>query len=292
MTIVETGPATAQAYIYDLLAGASIEALPSQLLKKPEMIDPMTMARVFIPYLAGSDLGDTVQATRGLAGYGRLAVPHLPARAFTSREELSGWLSQIRDTGTDHLLLIAGDASDPRGPFQNTLDIIDSGLVEYYDYKTVFVAGHPEGHPMADEAVLIDALATKRAWADSSGIELRVVTQFTFDIERFVNWMREIDHVLAGTPVHLGITGPANPATLAKYALQCGVKLSGTMMLKNANARKLMTSWAPDDLIKDLAAFSDVALPSGIHIFPFGGIRKTADWIAKNSSYQWVNAEC
>ena len=120
------------------------------------------------------------------------------------------------------------------------------------------------------------------------GMELRAVTQFTFDIERFVNWMREIDHALARAPVHLGITGPANPATLAKYVVQCSVKLSGKMMLKNANARKLITSWTPDGLLADLLSFSHIAALSGIHIFPFDGIRKAADWITKNSSIQWV----
>ena len=174
----------------------------------------------------------------------------------------------------------------PQGPFTNTLGIIETGLIELYGFKTVFVAGHPQGHPIADEAALLDALATKRAWADSTGMDLRVVTQFTFDIERFVNWMRNIDHELAGTPVHLGMTGPANPPTLAKYALQCGVKLSGKMMLKKANARKLITSWTPDDLLADLLSFSHIAVPSGIHIFPFGGIRKAADWVTKNSPIQ------
>ena len=120
-------------------------------------------------------------------------------------------------------------------------------------------------------------------------MDLRVVTQFTFDIERFVNWMRSIEHVLAGTPVHLGMTGPANLATLTKYALQCGVKLSGKMMLKKANARKLITNWTPDDVLADLLSFSHIAVPSGIHIFPFGGIRKAAGWVTKNSSIQWVN---
>ena len=42
---------------------------------------------------------------------------------------------------------------------------------------------------MAGDAALVDILVTKRAWAESTGMELRVVTQFTFDIERFVNWM-------------------------------------------------------------------------------------------------------
>ena len=59
-------------------------------------------------------------------------------------------------------------------------------------------------------------------------------------------------------------------------------------MLKNANARKLITSWTPDDPLAGLLSFSHIAAPSGIHIFPFGGIKKAAGWITKNSSIQWV----
>ena len=114
MTIIETTSTSAQAYIYQLLANASIEALPLQLLKKPEIIDPMSSARVFVPHLPGSDFDDTIAATRGIAEFGRQAVPHLPARAFNNKDELSNWLSQIRDTGTNHLLLISGDTSPPR----------------------------------------------------------------------------------------------------------------------------------------------------------------------------------
>ena len=117
MTIIETTSTSAQAYIYQLLANASIEALPSQLLKKLEIIDLMPSARVFIPYLPGSDFNDTIAATRCIAEFGRQAVPHLPARAFNNKDELSRWLSQIRDTGTNHLLLIAGDTSPPPGSF-------------------------------------------------------------------------------------------------------------------------------------------------------------------------------
>ena len=113
MTIIETTSTSAQAYIYQLLANASIEALPLQLLKKPEILDPMPSARVFVPYLPGSDFDDTIAATRSIAEFGRQAVPHLPALAFKSKDELFSWLGQIRNTGTDHLLLIAGDAAAP-----------------------------------------------------------------------------------------------------------------------------------------------------------------------------------
>ena len=113
MRIVETTSTSAQAHICQLLTNTSIEALPWQSLKKPEIIDPMPSARVFIPYLPSSDLDDTIAAIRGIAEFHRQAVPHLPALAFKSKDELFSWLGQIRNTGTDHLLLIAGDAAAP-----------------------------------------------------------------------------------------------------------------------------------------------------------------------------------
>ena len=286
MTIVETSSRSAQANICHLLANASFEALPSQLLKRPETIDPMPPTMVFIPYLPGSNLRDTIAATRSVVEFGRQAVPHLPARCFKNKRELSSWLSQIRDTGTSQLLLIAGDSLTPQGPFASTLDIMESGLIEFYGFRTIYVAGHPEGHLRVDEARLLDALALKRAWSNSAGLDFRVVTQFTFDIERFVNWMLAIEDVAKDIPVDLGMAGPTSPSTLAKYALQCGVKLSSRIMLKNTNARKLITNWTPDDLLSDLVRLYPIAAPSGIHLFPFGGIRKTANWILKNTSIQ------
>jgi len=286
MTIVEAPYISAQAYVCRLLAKASFEALPSLLLKRPEIIDTIPLARVFVPYLPGSNLRDTITATRGITDFGRSAVPHLPARAFKSKRELSSWLSEIRDTGTSQLLLIAGDSPIPRGPFTNTLDIIETGLVEFYRFKTVYVAGHPEGHPIVDQATLLDALAKKRAWSNSTGMGLRLVTQFTFDIERFVKWMLAIEDVAQDIPVYLGIAGPASPVNLAKYALKCGVKLSSRTMLQNSNARKLISNWTPNDLLADLMRLYPIAAPSGIHLFPFGGIQKTGDWILKNTSIQ------
>ena len=120
MTTIETSGISPQDYIYELLANASFEVLPTQLLQEPGIIDQMASARVFIPHLPGSDLSNTVAATQSVARLGRRAVPHLPARSFKHKEELSSWLRQIRETGTTHLLLVAGDYSSPEGPFERT----------------------------------------------------------------------------------------------------------------------------------------------------------------------------
>ena len=288
MTTIETLRTSPQEYIYELLVDASIEALPSQLINDSAIIDQIPSANVFIPHLPGSNLDNTIAATKSVAGLGRKAVPHLPARSFKNKEELSSWLSQIRETDTTRLLVIAGDSNSSKGPFSNTASILETGLLEFYDFKTIFVSGHPDGHPVAKEAELLDALAAKCAWSNSTGMDLRIVTQFTFNIEGFSNWMLGIKDVIQDVPVHLGIAGPASTALLMKYALSCGVKLSGRFMLTNAKASKLLVGWAPDELLADLSNYNHISAPAGIHIFPFGGIKKTADWISKNTSIQRV----
>ena len=281
MTIIESDPKARRNYIRKLLSNASIEALPAQVITTPEIVQPLPSAPVFVPFLPGSDLDSTIIATRNLVSMGREVVPHLPARSFQSRDHLSDWLAAIRSTDTKHLLLIAGDTQFPLGPFKDTLDVIDTGLIEQHDIERVFIAGHPEGHPLVTPKLLTDALIVKHAWSEAMLIELHVVTQFTFDIPRFINWLDQVNQITNSIPVHLGIAGPASPASLAKYALQCGVSLSGKMMLSNRSARKLLTQWNPSALIEDLMRFYPVSRPAAIHIFPFGGISKTSEWIKK-----------
>ena len=146
MTIIESGPKAPRNYIHDLLSNASIEALPAQVIKTPEIIQTLPSAPVFVPYLPGSDLNSTIIATRNLVSMGRKAVPHLPARSFQSRDHLSDWIAAIRSTDTKHLLLIAGDTQFPLGPFKDTLDVIDTGLIEQHEIEQVFILLHPSNH--------------------------------------------------------------------------------------------------------------------------------------------------
>ncbi len=285
MTMFDTNnPATdlMQARTEELLSHVSFEALPSKILKDKDILRQLPHASIYIPYLPGANLADTVAAATHLQTNNRQAVPHLPARTFTGETELDEWLGQLRETGVDHILLIAGDTGEKRGPFTDTRDVIATGLIEKHGFSEVSVAGHPEGHPIADEPALREALAQKVAWARAANLKLRVVTQFSFDMQACLDWIEGLNDILDGTPVHLGLAGPASPTTLFKYALMCGVSVSGQMMLKNANARKLVTHWQPDDMLAALAASPNG--PAGLHIFPFGGIKKTANWVEKNSS--------
>jgi methylenetetrahydrofolate reductase (NADPH) len=86
-------------------------------------------------------------------------------------------------------------------------------------------------------------------------------------------------------PVTVGLPGLASAKTLLKYAMDCGVGASLQAFSKRAaSLTKLLTVNAPDDIIVGLAAHRDNnpnSHLSGVHFFPFGGFKKTADWANK-----------
>jgi methylenetetrahydrofolate reductase (NADPH) len=67
--------------------------------------------------------------------------------------------------------------------------------------------------------------------------------------------------------------------------MDCGVGASLQAFSKRAaSLTRLLTVSAPDDILVGLAAFREKnpnSHISGIHFFPFGGFKKTADWANK-----------
>ncbi len=86
-------------------------------------------------------------------------------------------------------------------------------------------------------------------------------------------------------PVFVGLPGLAKVSTLLKYALDCGVGPSLTAFSKHATQfSKLLTVSAPDEQLVALASYKKQNPHSpitGLHFFPFGGLKRTSDWLKK-----------
>ncbi|MDZ7642939.1 MAG: hypothetical protein U5K76_01125 [Woeseiaceae bacterium] len=272
--------------VRELAARASIEATPARILDDgglPEAL-PFGMP-VYVPYLPRADFDLTVAATRRLAEAGLRPVAHIPARAVHSRGQLRDWLAALVEAGADSLLLIAGDRSSAAGPFDSTLQILDSGLLEDAGIRRLGVAGHPEGHPDVDDAVLDKALAIKRDYAAATGCRMWIVTQFVFSTAATVPWLERIRDVTGDLEIHVGLPGPARLKTLIAYAAQCGVSASARILKRRPGAARLLGQWTPDGLLRDLAHLRVMAshcerpLFDEIHLFPFGGLGRSAEWL-------------
>jgi methylenetetrahydrofolate reductase (NADPH) len=112
-----------------------------------------------------------------------------------------------------------------------------------------------------------------------------VVTQFTFSADPVIAWEASHGGDLGQLPYTVGLPGLATAKTLLKYAMDCGVGASLQAFSKRAaSLTRLLTVSAPDDTIVSLARHRDRNPKSpltGVHFFPFGGFKRTAEWANK-----------
>jgi methylenetetrahydrofolate reductase (NADPH) len=211
-------------------------------------------------------------------------VPHIAVRNYTSRDELSALIGRLAgEAGVKHVLIISGDRADAAGPFNNSLEIIESGMLQQHGITHVSIAGHPDGHPVVSGDVMQRALLAKVEAAEQSGLAADIVTQFGFDAGGITRWVMKIRDLGIEAPIRIGLAGPTNLTTLLKYAQRCGVKASIGGITKHAGlVKNLFGVSAPDAIVRVLAgenatgALGTVA----VHFFSFGGVAATSKWAA------------
>jgi methylenetetrahydrofolate reductase (NADPH) len=238
---------------------------------------------VTITFLPGDNYLHNVETASALRRAGFNPVPHVAAREIHSREALSDFLARARgEAGVTRILIIAGDVACTKGPFKSSYDICASGMIEANGIGSVSVAGHPEGHPYLDAGKALAGLEVWRDWGRDAGVLVNIVSQFCFESAPILAWMKELDGRGIDLPVTVGLAGPATPATLTKFALRCGIGNS-MRSLRGQIGRfgRLLTDNAPDEVVRGLreAPAAATAAIAGFHFFPFGGLRKTANWL-------------
>jgi methylenetetrahydrofolate reductase (NADPH) len=238
---------------------------------------------VTITFLPGDNTRHTVETATALRRAGFNPVPHIAAREIASRDALDDFLTRASgEAGVSRILVIAGDVARVRGPFKSSLDIRASGLIEARGIAAVSVAGHPEGHPYLDVERALDNLEGWRDWGEGCGIRVSIVSQFCFESAPILGWMLQLAARGIDLPVIVGLAGPATPATLTKFALRCGVGNSMRAVRSQIGRfGRLLTDTGPDDVVRGLieAPATATAGVTGFHFFPFGGVRKTGNWL-------------
>lgn len=268
-----------------LAEGVSTEVTPgaARAIPRFDAILPRGTA-VYVPHLPGLDYEAVVPPLCArLRAEGMVPVPHLAVRAVPGRATLDRWLDAlVTRGGIDRLLLLAGSADRPVGPYASTLPVLEDGTLPRHGLLRVGVAGHPEGHPQALPADLAAALRAKQDYAAETGTEMWITTQFAFSAAPVVSWLRAIRAAGITLPVRVGMAGPASTKTLLRYALHCGVGASVTALRRRPGAAiGLLGRWTPEGMVRDLAraaAETPEAAPAGLHAFPFGGVPETAAW--------------
>ncbi|MGN6377438.1 MAG: methylenetetrahydrofolate reductase [Gaiellales bacterium] len=272
----------------EFASAASVEVTPRDAGRLPELAGLLPSgSTVYITALPSAGLTEMQDAAVEVRRAGHVPVPHIAVRGLASLDELDGHLAVLASQAqVDDVLVIAGSVKSPKGGLTNTMQVLSSGLLERHGIRRVGVAGHPEGTPDISPEAVLAALAEKNEFARTARFEMRVVTQFALAPEPYVKWERDVRTAGNRLPVVAGLPGVTSPPRLLKYALACGIGPSVEVLRKQSGGLlRLATTrvWKPDAVVEGIVA-AMVADPDslfrGIHMFPFGGLRETAVWLA------------
>jgi methylenetetrahydrofolate reductase (NADPH) len=193
--------------------------------------------------------------------------------------------------------LIGGGVTNPVGDFASSMEVLQTGLFEKYGMLKMGLAGHPEGSPDISPADCALAIKEKNDFAKQTDMSLYLATQFAFEAEPIFAWESAIRAAGNELPIHIGVPGLATIKTLMRHAAHCGVGASVRFLTRNPmNMVKLglkdsflgkyvnAPSSEPSQLMRDLVTgmHNDPdCLISQCHLYPLGGLKKSAEWMYK-----------
>jgi methylenetetrahydrofolate reductase (NADPH) len=285
----DAAPASSAAELEAFLQGYSIEVMPRTAEKVEDFRAILPKGtRVYVAHIEGTPIEDMVATAKRIAGEGFDVMPHFPARIIKDKATLADWIARYQgEANVRQALLLAGGVTAPHGDYHSSMQLLESGLFGGFD--RLHVAGHPEGNKDIDkdgDAVIMQALAWKQAFANTSDAKFAIATQFCFEADPVIAWANKLAEAGISMPIHIGIAGPAKLQTLIKFAIACGVGPSLRVLQKRAmDVTKLLLPYEPTEVAGALAAHK-AATPGfnieQVHFFPLGGIKTNAQWVTDN----------
>ncbi|MEH0108577.1 methylenetetrahydrofolate reductase [Tersicoccus sp. MR15.9] len=251
--------------------------------------------RINVTFLGNEDLEMRVAASAAVREHGFVPVPHLSARRLKSQAELEEFLGRLQEVGaSEHVFTVGGDPATPEGPYEDSLSLITSGVLQRYGVREVGIGGYPEGHPDIGKDTLSGAVRDKAAALKEQGLDAVVITQFAFDIDPVVAWIDTVRQAGIDAPIRVGTPGPAGIKRLLGFARRFGVGANAMIVKKYGfSLTNLMGEAGPDRFVDDLAATLAERTPGtglnhpdkpgevGLHFYTFGGLGATADWATR-----------
>ena len=270
------------------LRGASMEVMPRTAAKVDDFAAILPRGtRVYVAHIAGTPIEEMVATAARLRAEGMEPMPHVPARIVADRATLDDWIARYRgEADVRQALVLAGGVDAPEGEYADSMQLLGSGAFD--GFERLHVAGHPEGNrdidPDGGVLSVSNALEWKQAFSERTDAEVAIATQFAFEPAPVIEWAQSIKAAGIDLPVHIGVAGPAKLQTLIKFAIACGVGPSLRVLQRRAaDVTKLVVPHEPTDLVAALAEHKAADPGFGIeavHVFPLGGIKASADWLA------------
>ena len=270
--------------IKKLIKGYTIETTPNVYEKIGNLSEYLTRGNdVYITYLPNEDPKRVIKTAKKITQEGLNAIPHLPARTIKDYNMLEKYLGSLSENAGCKKILVIGGGNKKIGNINSSLEILQTDLLSKFNFKQVGLAGHPEGHPYILNNDLDEIVIKKNQFANNVDYKMYFVTQFFFESKALESWEKHINSLGNKLEIHAGIPGPATLKILFSYAKSCGIGNSIKFLSKQAlNISKIAATKTPDRLIADLSEYkfnTSSSKLTKLHIYPFGGIKKTSQWI-------------
>jgi len=262
--------------LVDTVRKSYMEIFPTASIEsKLDVLEPGSYVAVTCSPTKGVD--ETLAMSARLAERGFKVVPHVAARMVRDKAHLRDIIKRLDDSPIVSLFVPGGDADKPAGDYGKALDLLRDIADIDHKFIEIGIGAHPEGHPIASDAELMDQLAKKSEYASY------IVTQMCFDADKIRSWLREIRDNGIKPEVWLGMPGAADRNSLIKTSLRIGVGDSVRYLKRQArNTARLMAAkeYRPDELLLQLAptiADPDLNI-AGHHIFCFNLVERAEAW--------------
>lgn len=240
--------------------------------------------QINIAFLGNESHEQRINAARIIRANHCSPVPIISSRRLTSEQDRDAYLSGlIEQAAPDRFLLVGGDPDQAAGPYQDSIALIEGGIIERFGIKKVGIVAYPEGHPKIETSVLRDYLRRKVDLLLQKGCEIEITTQYGFDPMAIVDWLAQVRGDGIACPIRLGIPAPAKTGPMLRFARQFGTPMSPEALdaygiVENKPDRII----GPEAFLRPLehALGAQDLGPILFHLYPFGGIERAVKWAA------------
>jgi len=290
--VAHIAPAPDKTAALELVDGFSLEMTGKDVpgLQEAASVIPAG-TKINVTFLGNEDLEMRVAASKAVKDLGFVPVPHISARRLKSQDQLEEFLGRLQEVGaTEHVFSVGGDPAVPEGPYPDSLSVIRTGILQKYGVKEVSIAGYPEGHPDIKDDVLWRHLEDKSAALKEQGLDAVILTQFSFDTDPVMGWIKDVRSRGIDTEIRIGTPGPAGIKRLLGFARRFGIGANAMIVKKYGfSLTNLMGTAGPDRFVSDLSALlgkDEASGPVKLHFYTFGGLRATSEWVAEYRAAQ------
>ena len=275
--------------IKNFLRDFSVEVTPKAASKIENFSDLLPQGTlIYVAHIEGTPIDDMVNTAKKITDQGFSPMPHFPARIIKDKNILQDWISRYQnEANVKNALLIAGGANKPYGEYDSSIQLIESELFDKANFKSLHIAGHPEGSkdidPDGSTKNVDEALSWKNQFSKRTDASMAITTQFSFDSKTVIDWANDVKKAGIDLPIHIGIAGPAKLQTLLRYSIECGVGASVKIIQKRAkDLTKLLLPYKPTSIISELADYKfnnpDFNIEK-VHFYPLGGIKQVSKFV-------------